>query len=141
MLNAGVRFDEIYATSHDFRLPNGKTIEIKTKDRTVPPRSDYECSIPLYNHPHQAVDYYLFVSLQRSPSGDQTTIGRYKKAFVVGAANAKMVADRGRTWEAGQVDPANGTRFWTACINLKIHDLVAPDVAFQSWRLASALDQ
>ena len=34
-------------------------------------------------------------------------------------------------WEKDQVDPSNGTKFWTSCINLKIKQLIPPSQAAQ----------
>ncbi|QOL50240.1 hypothetical protein [Massilia litorea] len=116
--------NETYLTTHDYRLPCGITIDVKTKDRTVPPRPAYDCSVPEYNHQHQLPDYYLFVSLQRDKTfGKSLDIRRYKYAHVLGAITLANLESNGKVWRAGEVDPANGTRFWTSCINVRINQL------------------
>jgi hypothetical protein len=130
----GVEPSPIFSTSHDFELRNGKRVEVKTKDRTVPPRTDYECSVPLYNHSHQDVDYYIFVSLLRDKTRSDMELGRFQRAYVVGVCNRKMLSDLGVTRETGETDPRNGTTFWTACRNIYIRDLVTLDWASNRWK-------
>lgn len=136
MLREKIDFvNESSRTTHDYRLHNGIRIDVKTKDRTVPPLPRYECSVPEYNHEHQLPDYYLFVSLERDKSfGRSTDIRRYKFAYVLGAIRRQVLDEKGRRWETDQVDPANGTRFWTACINVRISQLERPDATATLWR-------
>jgi len=128
-----VAFAEEFETSHDLRLANGKTVDIKTKDRTVAPLPHYECSVPLYNHSHQNVSYYIFVSLLRDKGEPEHKISRFTKAYILGAANAAMMEKLGRVWHAGETDSANGTTFWTDCINIRISELKAMGEAASSW--------
>jgi hypothetical protein len=130
----GVEPSPIFSTSHDFEIGSGKRVEIKTKDRTVPPRMDYECSVPLYNHSHQDVDYYVFVSLLRDKSRIDLELNRFQRAFVVGVCNRKMLEELGETRESGETDPRNGTTFWTSCRNIYIRDLVTLDWATNRWK-------
>lgn len=133
----GIDPSPIFSTSHDFELENGKRVEVKTKDRTVPPRDDYECSVPLYNHVHQDVDYYIFVSLLRAKTRKDLEINRFEKAWIVGVTNKKMLHDRGVTRETGETDDRNGTTFWTACQNIYIRDLVTLEWAVERWKKSS----
>jgi len=57
-------------TDMDFRLNGRFTVDVKTKDRTVFPKADYDNSIPLYNHKHQRPDYFFFISLVRDSKAD-----------------------------------------------------------------------
>jgi hypothetical protein len=116
-----VQFDFEGATSHDLRVGD-ELWEVKTKDRTVVPMGFYDCSVPLYNHEHQDVNRYVFVSLLRR--GDETLgVKRFPIAFVLGMASREEIFKSGRTWKAGEVDPSNGTKFWTDCVNLPIAKL------------------
>lgn len=119
-------------TTHDLRLPHGATLEVKTKDRTVHPRPHYECSVPLYNHEHQQPDFYMFVSLQRDRA-TPTGIAAFHTGYICGAASLLQVHRRAATRRTGWTDPANGTKFWTACQNLTIEQLVSPRVALDRW--------
>jgi hypothetical protein len=135
MDNAGIAFnDETGNTTHDFRLSNNKTIDVKTKDRTVVPKPNYDCSVPLYNHEHQRPDYYLFVSLLRTRDYQrQFNVRNFTHAYIVGAVNQRQLDARGRRWAAGEVDPENGTEFWTACINVRISQTTAPHDVARDW--------
>jgi len=116
-----VPFEFEGATSHDLRVGT-ETWEVKTKDRTVVPMGFYDCSVPLNNHEHQNVDRYVFVSLLRRGK-ESMGVRRFPTAFVLGVASREKVMQKGRVWRAGEVDPSNGTKFWTDCVNLPIADL------------------
>lgn len=128
--------DETGCTTHDYRLANGLTVDVKTKDRTVPPIPTYDCSVPEYNHEHQLPDYYLFVSLQRDKSYPYpTSIRRFTHAYILGGISLDQLESIGQRWGADEVDPANGTRFWTACINVRINQLESPATVSRIWSL------
>lgn len=118
----GVPFSSNYQTTSDISI-FGATVDIKTKDRTVPPEPDYDCSVPLYNHAHQRPDMYIFVSLCRERSDQSLALSRFKAAYILGWASLRRVDAVGRRWRAEETDPANGTTFWTDCLNLRISQL------------------
>ena len=122
-------------TDLDYELSDGRTIDVKTKDRTVAVEEDFACTVPLYNHDHQRPDYYFFVSLQRE-GGRTEGIDRFPTAFVLGAIDQRRHQRRAKMWKAGHTDPANGTTFWTDCLNVYIHQLVCLEVVARSWRQA-----
>lgn len=128
--------DERDETTHDYRLRNGKTIDVKTKDRTVVPLPFHDCSVPLYNHGHQRPDYFLFISLRRNKS--LTGIERYTDAYVLGALNFAQVEKLGRDIPPGVPDPSNGTILWTGCKNVAIEQLKSPAYVATKWREASS---
>jgi hypothetical protein len=49
-------------------LWDGKRIEVKTKERNVPPRGDFNASIPAFNT-KQKCDFYAFVSVLSNGKG------------------------------------------------------------------------
>lgn len=114
----GVAYEWLGETRFDYRL-NNQTVELKTKDRTAPPRPSYEVSIPDYNSEHQRADWLFFISLQRSEN-------TFFRAFLCGAYEGPTYRDGARFWQTGETDPSNGTKFWTACWNRPISDLVTP---------------
>lgn len=116
-----VRFEFIGATSHDLRIGD-ELWEVKTKERTVAPQPFYDCSVPLYNSDHQQVDRYVFVSLLKG-GGTHLGVKRFKTAFLLGIATREKIYAENRVWRAGDVDPSNGTKFWTDCMNLPISKL------------------
>jgi hypothetical protein len=132
-----IPFQPLYTTRHDLRIKTAslvhKTIEVKTKDRTVAPRPRYEATLPAYNHDHQVADYYGFVSLQRD-TRDKRGIERFHSAWVVGVANQRIFDRHKKFWKAGQQDPTNGTVFWTDCWNLYIHQLAPIFYAINQWK-------
>lgn len=105
---------------------NNLTIDVKTKDRTVPPTRDYDCSIPLYNHNHQKPDLYVFISLERDRADEDKSIKRFKTAYIVGGISQDELEELGTIWNAGDIDPSNNTKFWTSCLNIKMGDLISP---------------
>ncbi len=117
--------DRRESTRHDYVFPGGKTLDLKTKDRTVRPRIHYDNSVPLYNHEHQRPDLYYFISLLRDPSVDEEDIARFKVAFLLGGIDIVTLDRDGTKWETGQTDPRNGTKFWTACINVSMAQLIS----------------
>jgi hypothetical protein len=121
-------------TSHDLRIIDKGVVEIKTKDRTVRPLPHYDCSVPLYNHDHQAVDWYIFVSLFR---GKKQGLRRFTEAWIVGCMGRDRLQSIGQVWKAGETDPSNGTKFWTDCINVAIKDLKPFLSAAEIWKSGS----
>lgn len=131
--NNNIEYEPKYSTKHDLTLFNKKTLEIKTKDRTVKPKAHYDATIPLYNHAHQQPDYYIFVSLQRKPN-ENHRIERFHTAYILGATSPRKLHEHGKIWKANETDPSNGTTFWTDCINIPIAKLVNPQLALQYWK-------
>ena len=97
---------------YDLVLPNGLTVDVKTKQTTVKPRTDYDCSVAAFNT-KQKCDYYAFVRVK----SDLTTgwyLGSYKKQEYFQNAVAL---------KKGQVDPSNNFTVKADCYNMKISDL------------------
>lgn len=88
------------------------TFEVKTKDRTVPPKISYEASVANYN-PHQVADFYIFVSLLRNKS---TNI--YEKAYVIGLIEKAEYFKKATFLRVGDIDPSNGWKVSADCYNL-----------------------
>lgn len=121
----GIEFEDCRdGTEHDYRIGD-ITVDVKTKDRTVPPRSWFENSVPLYNHEHQRPHFYYFVSLLRDQGIGHANPGRYTRAYLLGGIDLETLDREGTTWETGQTDPSNGTTFWTACINVSMAQLIS----------------
>ena len=134
MRHLNITFEEEKYTTHDYRLSKiNKTFDVKTKDRTVYPKLTYDCSVPLYNHLHQLPDFYLFISLMRDKTITGSNIRSFKKAYILGMCDQKLLHEKGIVWKKGQTDPENGTTFWTDCINLKIYQLISPSDISKIW--------
>lgn len=65
-----IPFTPRYRTTEDLGIL-GDTIDVKTKDRTVYPRADYDCTVPLYNHEHQRPTRYAFYLATQRPRRGQ----------------------------------------------------------------------
>ncbi len=128
--------DSRQSTERDYIVGRSLTVDVKTKDRTVPPRKDFDNSVPLYNHEHQRPHYYYFVSLQRDRAADTSDPGRFTAAYLLGGIDLPRLDVVGVRWNAGQIDPANGTRFWTACLNVRMGDLHSNDEMLAAFRAA-----
>jgi len=117
--------DDTWSTERDYVVADQFSVDVKTKDRTVYPRLDYDNSVPIYNHEHQQPDYYYFVSLVRDPRLPPADARRFTVACLVGAIDQERLQQRATRWEAGQTDPRNGTKFWTACLNVEMEQLLS----------------
>jgi len=104
---------------HDIIL-HGYKIEVKSKDRTVVPKPNYECSVSDYNT-HQKADLYVFTSLLRTDDG-------YTDAYILGYSSPYYYFRNARKILRGETDPTNN---WTAscdCYNLRISKLIPPEM-------------
>lgn len=120
---AGIEFSKDKKTTHDYSIRDDIKVELKTKDRTVMPKLNFDNSVPLYNHVHQQPDFYYFISLERQKSQISNDIRRFKYAYILGGTDRKTLHEKGIIWKEGDVDPSNGTKFWTSCINIGMKDL------------------
>ena len=133
----GVSYEWLADTRYDYRVGSRHiTVEVKTKDRTRRPRPEYEASVPDYNVEHQRPDWYAFFSLLRA----QGTADGFTDAYYVGALPADAYHRIATFMREGQVDPRNGTRFWTACWNVELGRLMNPEAAVVHWGVARHTD-
>lgn len=130
----GVRFDWLADTQYDYRI-SGETVEVKTKDRTVKPLPHYEASVPDYNVEHQRPDWYAFLSLQRKRG--TAGLSAYRWAYIVGIIRATEYHALAVRRETGEIDPDNGTQFWTACWNVPHSKLGSAGDALKIWEEAA----
>lgn len=131
--------DERNETTHDYRFGDGKTFDVKTKDRTVPMRSSYDCTTSDYNAEHQKPYYYLFVSLQRDDPiknlkniknielHNNNDIRRFHTAFIIGGVKRRYFNKHSIGWKKGQIDPSNNWPVRFDCHNLHANQIVPPN--------------
>lgn len=138
--NNNIEFiDERNETTHDYVLMDTSTFDVKTKDRTIPLRSDYECTVPLYNHEHQQPTYYIFVSLERNKEDSNPDICRFHTAYIAGGMNQAQLEKKGRVFKSGEIDHKNNYEVKFDCINIYVKDVTAPEKVLQKWQRISAL--
>jgi hypothetical protein len=129
----GVPFDREHKTTHDLAFPDGRTMEIKTKDRTVVPQPFYDCTLPAYNIEHQQANMFTFVSLYRPSKDLKGKAENYTDAYVLGVIGKSKFRRDAKYWEKGSVDPSNETKFWTACYNVYVNQLMDFEEAINRW--------
>lgn len=92
--------------NHDIEV-GGVTIDVKTKERTVNPRPDYECTVAAYLREVQHPDFYLFVTVVSDRSrGDGWD--RFVRGWVHGTIRSDEFWGYAKYWGEGDVDPSNG---------------------------------
>jgi hypothetical protein len=127
LLSCGVEIEEVFSTSYDVRVKiDGvwKTLEFKTKERTVVPQPFYDCTVPAYNHDHQRPDFFLFISLVSSGKSDQ--ISRFSRAFILGSITLERFDELATPWSPNQTDQSNGWTPTIECYNVPIGHLAPP---------------
>jgi hypothetical protein len=125
--SCGVEIEEVFSTSYDVRVKiDGvwKTLEFKTKERTVVPQPFYDCTVPAYNHDHQRPDFFLFISLVSSGKSDQ--ISRFSRAFILGSITLERFDELATPWSPNQTDQSNGWTPTIECYNVPISHLAPP---------------
>jgi hypothetical protein len=125
--NLGIEFREVFSTTHDVEfIHNGqvKTLEFKTKERTVTPEEYFDCTVPKYNHTHQRPDYYMFISLLST--GKSSDIRRFRNAFILGSMTRERFDQVAKPWTPKQVDSTNNWSPTIDCYNVPIIQLAPP---------------
>lgn len=131
--------NETDQTTHDYSLKNGQTFEVKTKDRTVPMKANYECTIPDYNSEHQNPDFYIFVSIQRNKENNSTDIRRFHTAYIVGGVNKEYFKSNSKEWKKGEIDLSNDMTIKFDCHNIAANLLAKPDKVIEKLKHISSM--
>jgi hypothetical protein len=127
-----VRDDSV--VDHDYRV-GALTVDVKTKERTVPPALGWECTVAAYLRERQHPDRYLFVSLMGN--GDDG-VHRFVRAWVVGTILADRFWSEAKFWKAGEVDESNGWRATIDCWSVPGTTLDWPLVVTQQQEVSNA---
>lgn len=120
----GVTFSTDAVITHDYRVPVGR-LEVKTKERSVEPRADYEGSAYAYNQAWQRPDWIGFVSLKFAAGYDKTfapTLEKYEAGWVMGCISYDRFNDMAVIVEKGGHLP-NGQEAGFVSLNIKYHEL------------------
>jgi hypothetical protein len=131
LARCGVNFTERDLLTHDAtyidELGSERKLEIKTKERHVAPREDYECSTSEYNKGFQAPDYYFFVSLF-STQKKSMDINRFTEAYILGSMSGVEFEQEARLLGTDYVDNSNGFSPTSAARNVFISQLTPPKI-------------
>lgn len=123
----GIPFDSDFTLKHDLSTKiagETKLVEVKTKERTVVPQINYECSVPKYVKDYQAVDYYIFVSLLST--GKSENINRFTKAYILGTISRKKFDAEAQLWTTNNTDSTNNWKPTIDVWNVPISALKPP---------------
>jgi hypothetical protein len=101
------------------------TVDVKTKERTVPPAPNFDCTVPAYAQGVALPDWYLFVSLM---SDGSKGVERFVRGWVLGSISRLRFDEVAVRWEPGQQD-RNGWSATIACANVPVSSLAPPKVA------------
>ena len=93
-------------------MANGKKIDVKTKQTSVAPLLDYDCSVSNFNT-KQECDAYAFVRVK-----NDFTVGWY-----LGSMDKKEYFEKAVFMKKGDVDTSNNYTVRADCYNLKIKQL------------------
>jgi len=96
-------------------VKDGKKIEVKSKERSVPPKDFYDASVAETSR-HQQTDIYVFTSIQCNG-------GEPVRAWICGQKDAKEYFEQSRFYAKGDIDPSNDWKVKTACHNMPYKDL------------------
>ena len=98
---------------YDFDFTTGyKTIDVKTKERTVPPQLHYDCSVNTMNG-KQRTDYYIFAQVTSD----------YERGWLLGKIKSSAFFEKAILHPKGSVDPNNNFTFHCDTYNIPISAL------------------
>lgn len=97
---------------YDIVLPSGEKVDVKTKQTSVTPQPDYECSVANRNTT-QKCDSYAFVRVK-----NDFTVGWY-----LGKINKDDFWKKSVFLKKGEIDGSNNYRVRADCYNIKINEL------------------
>ena len=115
----GVEVQDDY--SYDL-IKDGKTIEVKTKRRTVDPQEHYDVSVAATSR-HQRPDTYAFISLTFDKKDDRGWYYGVKKIWLCGYMDCDQYFSTARKMNKGQRDESNGFQTHADMYNMAISRL------------------
>jgi hypothetical protein len=103
---------------HDLIMEDGTVIEVKTKDRTVDPRLDFNVTVANFNT-KQKTDFYCFVSVKRDNDV-------YTHGHVLGIIEKTDFFKKAKFYKKGELEPDSNPPFYfrADCYNIACSDLV-----------------
>lgn len=114
-----------HSTTHDIVIESEDpyTIDVKTKERSVVPKPDYEATVPAYNHDHQRPDIFIFTSIRRDKSIEG--IDRFIEGHLIGWCTYDYLTQHAVFWDTNMVSPSNKWKPTIDCWNIR-HEILQP---------------
>ena len=128
LIRCGVTYEPHFTTEFDvlfYNMGEPEKLEFKTKERTVVPREDYDCTAPAYNTEFQVVDRYMFISLVSSDRKSED-INRFTRGFILGSIHKEAFESSSKLWTTADTDWSNGWKPTVDCWNVLVRDLQPP---------------
>lgn len=100
---------------YDLVLKNGQTVDVKSKQTTVPPLASYEASVAETSR-HQQCDSYVFTRVLVENAIP-------KSVWIMGWISRQMFYMISRKLNSGDIDPSNGYSVRVACYNISYSEL------------------
>ena len=110
--------------NHDLLLQDNHRIEVKTKRRTVAPKSYYDVSVAKTSK-HQQPDIYAFISLEfeRATKDHPKKYYGLKRIWLCGFMGAYDYWEMAKLWKSGELDKRNNLKTHVDMYNLEISQL------------------
>ncbi len=108
--------------NHDYVVDEKFTVDVKTKERSVVPKSHYDCTVAQKTLDHQKPDYFYFISLLKKK--DVLLEAKFTEGFMLGATDELTLYRKGDVWKEGEVDARNGKRIRVDCQSIEIYNLI-----------------
>ena len=100
---------------YDVTYGDGTKVDVKTKERTVPPRENYNCTVADFNT-KQKCDRYAFVRVEYKNR-------RWGRAWLLGWLTHDEYFKKAKKLTKGEIDHSNGFLVKADCYNVAISDL------------------
>ena len=97
---------------YDIVLPDGSKIDVKTKQTSVTPLPEYDCSVANFNT-KQECDAYAFVRVRKD----------FRIGWFLGLISKDVFFKKARFLRKGEIDPSNNFVVRANCYNLSIGEL------------------
>ena len=107
---------------YDLVLPDGSTVDVKTKRTSVEPKTHYDCSVARFSL-HQQCDKYAFCRVKND----------YTVCWFLGLISHDKYFELARELKKGDIDPSNNYTVKADCFNLSIEDLQSEDESELTW--------
>ena len=108
--------------NHDYVIEGKFTVDVKTKERSVVPKSHYDCTVAQKTLDHQKPDFFYFISLLKKK--DVLLEAKFTEGFMLGATDELTLYRKGDVWKEGEVDARNGKRIRVDCQSIEIYNLI-----------------